>query len=501
MLLILNCYLRLFKSAWRTVFCLPFVIGLVTLMTKDSMADEPRGLRTRVELEGFLLKKDFASLNSRLAALHKEFKADPAHEDVLQLAFSTFGSENPEFERLIDEWCKATPGASFPFAAKGIYFHAKGNRARGGAWISETSSEQIKAMEASLKIALPAFLKSLALDQHTVFAHHGLLGLLSNFGEPEKTEKFYKQAIQAVPTSFQIRRIYMQGLTPRWGGSEEQMIAFANSSEKDVKLNPTFTRLKGFVYWDEAALFENKKDYKKALDGYNRAALFGDYWLFLRGRARALYRLGRNDEAKSAFATTVASNPLAGDVYRDRIKFLLSIDALEDATKDLETYRLLEAAQSEVDTAAESIAYKYDMDGYNKSQAGELAAALTSYTKAIELDSKNADIYERRSRAYGQLGKIDEGVADIRRAIDLEPNDESKVQMLDWLLVQRQKWDEIIAAWDSFIGRNPKNGQAYMERGGAKYRKGDTNGAGADARKACNFGIAQGCQMAARFGK
>jgi hypothetical protein len=64
------------------------------------------------------------------------------------------------------------------------------------------------------------------------------------------------------------------------------------------------------------------------------------------------------------------------------------------------------------------------------------------------------------------------------------------------VLGRQEKWSEVAACWSEFIAQEPGNAQAYLERGGAHYRRGDSARAHADAEKACSLGASEACGIA-----
>jgi len=60
-------------------------------------------------------------------------------------------------------------------------------------------------------------------------------------------------------------------------------------------------------------------------------------------------------------------------------------------------------------------------DAYD--ETGKYDKAITSYSKAIELDPNHALSYYNRGCAYGEIGAYDKAIADYNKAIELNPND------------------------------------------------------------------------------
>lgn len=48
--------------------------------------------------------------------------------------------------------------------------------------------------------------------------------------------------------------------------------------------------------------------------------------------------------------------------------------------------------------------------------------------------------------------------------------------------------------WTAYLARHPNEGRAYLERGGANFHLGKRAEARADAAKACELGVSEGCE-------
>ncbi len=87
-----------------------------------------------------------------------------------------------------------------------------------------------------------------------------------------------------------------------------------------------------------------------------------------------------------------------------------------------------------------------------------------------------------------ELRQFPEAEKDMAKAIELDPKNMSHYKYMDWLLLQRRAFDEIIAYWDTYIELDPNNAEAYYQRSGTKYHKGTFESALADAEKAMALG-------------
>jgi tetratricopeptide (TPR) repeat protein len=166
--------------------------------------------------------------------------------------------------------------------------------------------------------------------------------------------------------------------------------------------------------------------------------------------------------------------------------------AYELAAEDIAVATRLDPVDQHIRDQQETIVTRLVYQGYELSQARKSAEALEKYTAALRLSPDKSDIYQRRARALIDLNRYDPATEDVKRAIQLNPDDYDAYQLLDWLLAQRRDWDQIIQYWSQYIARHSDDGRAYVERGGARYRKGDLRGAVADAKSSADLGNPQG---------
>lgn len=70
------------------------------------------------------------------------------------------------------------------------------------------------------------------------------------------------------------------------------------------------------------------------------------------------------------------------------------------------------------------------MRGRCKVQSADFKDGIADYSKAIELDSKNADVWRHRAYAYGGLRQLDPAIADGEQSLKLLPDDPAPVKDL-----------------------------------------------------------------------
>ncbi|HNX68583.1 MAG TPA: tetratricopeptide repeat protein [Candidatus Omnitrophota bacterium] len=152
-------------------------------------------------------------------------------------------------------------------------------------------------------------------------------------------------------------------------------------------------------------------------------------------------------------------------------------------------------------TPAQDIAAKvryYNEQGMVFRRNGNQEEAVRSFTKAIELDPRNAESYSHRAMSYGggQVGAYDRALADINRAIELAPR-VGEYYFTRALIYERKEsytilWEDVRKAGSLGFEAPPEiladlkksSAQYYNNRGFALAREGKTEAAIADYAEA-----------------
>jgi tetratricopeptide (TPR) repeat protein len=454
----------------------------------------------KLDLRDHLEKKNYPELNKILADFQEASQQDIYQEKQLFTAYDAFEIEDPDYEPLFNSWVETYSDHYQPYLARANYFYTMAWHARGGKWASETKQEQFDRMKTYFEKAATDIKTTLEINSQSLVAYKLLIGILgSQQGADRLMRGVLDQAVSFQPATYNVRLNYLHFLSPRWGGSFEQMQSFVNESLQYVDQNPKLNLLEGRIY-AEAAFSQYLNDkYSVAEELYTKAISYGDrpYNYLSRGKTR--YKRENYQGALEDLNRAIDLDSEDAEHYYWRSKIYSKLEKYDDAASDIAIAGLLAPWDEKIQSRKDWLVSKLIRLGYELNRARKHEAAIEKFNAALSLDPTHADAYNRKAGALIKLNELDEALPHAKLAVEYDPDNFAFYQKLDWILAQRKDWDQVISYWSQYIDLHPDDGAAYVERGGAFYHKGDLRSAVADAKIAADLGNPQGKEAYNRF--
>ncbi len=126
----------------------------------------------------------------------------------------------------------------------------------------------------------------------------------------------------------------------------------------------------------------------------------------------------------------------------------------------------------------------YNNRGSSYSLQGNLMAAMSDYTKAIELFPDDADSYYNRGTTYYNLGNLAQAIVDYNKAIELSPNDTDAYYNRGFAYYSQGNLAQAVADYSKVINISPSDADTYARRGLVYYHQGKIAQAIADYNSA-----------------
>jgi tetratricopeptide (TPR) repeat protein len=262
--------------------------------------------------------------------------------------------------------------------------------------------------------------------------------------------------------------------------------------------NSRLRQLLGFPDSDRCDLLCRKKP-AEAVELCERAIAEGASAWFLLPKGKALINLKRYDEA-----VEVLSDAL--DIFPQRVSFLnmrgvalLNAERYDEAARDLVLATRLDPLHKQASNNLKYILTKVVHLAYAQAKAGKLDEAIAEYTRVLKMHPRYAHAYLYRGHAYGDKGELKLAEEDYLHSIEIDPSDIEAYRGLDHVLFQQKRLDEIIAHWNRYLRRKPKDAKALFERSGTYSHKGQMKLAKRDVSAACRRGHEEACKTEKRF--
>ena len=138
--------------------------------------------------------------------------------------------------------------------------------------------------------------------------------------------------------------------------------------------------------------------------------------------------------------------------------------------------------------ATVTAAVDFDL-GVQLLESSEFENAIKAFTKAIAIDSRIADAYYFRGRAYFNLGQAQQAIQDYDDAIRLNPRFALAYSNRGFAYVNLGQLEKAIQDFGEAIRLNPNSAQAHAGRGFAYTVLGEDAKARQDADRAIELGV------------
>lgn len=125
--------------------------------------------------------------------------------------------------------------------------------------------------------------------------------------------------------------------------------------------------------------------------------------------------------------------------------------------------------------------------------------AIAAYDQLLGETGADAELVYYRGAAHWHAGDTALAQKDFRRVIELDPGHYEAHVHVDRFLSGEKRFDECVQLWNAYLKVVPRDANAYFERAGSHFRRGDRESALADSKRACDLGKAEACPWVTRL--
>lgn len=218
-----------------------------------------------------LRAKEFMQLNQLYDGYQRQYEQGRINDRDLTLFYQAFYQTSSDLESLLTEWIITYPDSYPARLARGIYYRKVGEEKRGGKYVGLTPRKNMADLATYLNLANQDLQISLKLTQRPIVTLLHLANTAMFSGDKEANLTWLKYANQIDPINYGIRRRYLLSLTPRWGGSYEEMWKYLEVCRKQ-QLSTEYLRIfESNIYLDQAKTLVEQGQRDRAFPLYRKA--------------------------------------------------------------------------------------------------------------------------------------------------------------------------------------------------------------------------------------
>jgi tetratricopeptide (TPR) repeat protein len=223
------------------------------------------------ELLPLLKAREFETLESATRQVQERFENGALSEIQLRNIYRQFYDLDEQDLAKVEAWKSAISGSYAAHLIRGVHFKRKAGDARGGKYLSQTPPDKIQKMQQFNEIAFTELTNSLDLTEKPFLSVFQLLEISKSRGDKDLSTGLVIAANKMLPSNTLARGRFMLALTPRWGGSYEEMKQFISRSKKEDVSPIGLSQLEAIMYDDIGMTYLEQGDRQNATTYFLKA--------------------------------------------------------------------------------------------------------------------------------------------------------------------------------------------------------------------------------------
>jgi hypothetical protein len=315
-----------FSLAMPVLGAIAFIVSLGFVLESPSisyagwvMELPPKDRQAVINL---LRTAQFTRLNQLYEDLQKQYEDGVINDRDLTLQYQAFYDTSPENEILLNQWVEKGPKSYPARLARGIYYASIGEQRRGSDYIQNTPTGKILDLHRYLDLSNRDVADSLPLTKKPIVSILQRLKSSKHRDGKQANRLLLDYANRIDPNNYGVRRQYMISLTPRWGGSYDEMWAFLNECQ-DQHLPIEYLKvLEARIYLDQAqVLCCERQQPEKGLVFFRKAAALLD-GIDIQDRLDVLKGIVDNRDTSQSLVTVASEIEAILRISPDESRFL-----------------------------------------------------------------------------------------------------------------------------------------------------------------------------------
>jgi tetratricopeptide (TPR) repeat protein len=218
-----------------------------------------------------LCSGNIENVERRFSGLQSDFEKGKVTEYELFDAYKAFYQQEDRYRPQFDSWIKAYPSSASAYLARGTYYRKLGDFRRGTQYVPEVPNEDLNYMEQMHALATRDLETSVRLNPKSYLAILQLLNIAQFDGDEAAARRYLNVGNEILPSNFMVRARYLITLTPKWGGSYEQMDKFIAECKSQGVPQGKLDLFNAIKFDDQGRVAEEDRNHDDARGLYEKA--------------------------------------------------------------------------------------------------------------------------------------------------------------------------------------------------------------------------------------
>ena len=266
----------------------------------------------------FLMTGDFATLERYYGNILDAYAKGHLSDDDLTEDFRRLKDAGPDGR--FDEWVVAYPKSYAALLARGIRRVVGAWDRRGSDTADKTTDAQFKEFSEGLRLAKKDLLASIYLYPRPIasYAHLMMVARGDRRNIDLDRRKLLEAGLKIDPRAYWLRKEYLVGLEPKWGGSLKLMDEFVKECLGSPMNDKDKARIEALHYTARAWYFDHMHAYRQASDMHRKAYQFDHKAETMYWSAKAAADGNLPELALERYGELIAAHPDYRYGYRNR---------------------------------------------------------------------------------------------------------------------------------------------------------------------------------------
>ena len=218
-------------------------------------------------------QRDFAAAEAETGEWLREHLGGKINGDELHSRFRNAIPGRPGLGSEVNflEWTRAKPASYAAQLSTGLYYQNLAWELRGTGYRSQTTDKQYRDLEKYLKLSKQFLERSVGLFAKPYPSHCLLMIAAKGLNDDEGMEAYFAKATAVNPAGYAAHYERLTQMSPKWGGSFEQMDAFMKVVRKAPFSRHDLNRLESTNAWLRAEMFKGAEAHEQAIAHYRKA--------------------------------------------------------------------------------------------------------------------------------------------------------------------------------------------------------------------------------------